>query len=107
MPPKCDTKKSKIPDIMWTEDSNQLIWSLLTEIKKPANYKVLFRKKDKDEVNLWFHVPSCTLLIFPQNTSGETKVTVYKHIGHTILLDLFAMDLKKGVNRVRLIIRSR
>ena len=91
MPPKHDTKKTKIPDILWTKNSNWLIWSLLTEIKKPVNYKVLFRKKDKDEVNLQYHGPSCTLLIFPQNTSGETKVMVYKHIRHTILPDLFAM----------------
>ena len=92
MPPKRDTKKNKIPDILWTEDNNRLIWSLLTEIEKPANYKVLFGKKDKDEVNLRFHGPSRILLIFPQNTSGETKVTVYKRIGHAILPQLFAMD---------------
>ena len=50
MPPKCDPKKSKIPDIPWTEINNSLIWSLLTKIEKPANYKVLLGKKDKDEV---------------------------------------------------------
>jgi hypothetical protein len=51
MPPKHDNnKKAKIPDIPWTEHDNLPIWLLLTEIKKPVNYKVLFGKKDKDEV---------------------------------------------------------
>ena len=50
MPLKRDNKKAKILDIPWTEHDNRLTWLLLTEIEKPVNYKVLFRKKDKDEV---------------------------------------------------------
>jgi hypothetical protein len=91
MPPKCDTKKSKIPDIPWTEDNNWLIWFLLTKIEKHVNYKVLFGKKEKDEVKLLLHGPLCTL-IFPQNTSGETKVMVHKRIRQVLLPNLFSVD---------------
>ena len=61
MLPKGDNnKKAKIPDIPWTEHDNRLTWLLLTEIEKPVNYKVLFGKKDKDEVSQSSCFPACT-----------------------------------------------
>jgi hypothetical protein len=92
MPPKRDTKKKKLPEIPWAEDDNRLTWSLLTEIEKPANYKVLFGKKDKDEVSPISVTFKPSSDGFSQNTSGETKVTVHKHIGQVVLPDLFTLD---------------
>lgn len=45
-----ENKKPRIPEIAWAENDNHLIWLLLAEIEKDANYRVLFGKKDKDEV---------------------------------------------------------
>ncbi|KAG6878044.1 hypothetical protein C0992_008712 [Termitomyces sp. T32_za158] len=53
------------------------------------NYKVLFGKKDKTE-----------------NTSGETKVTVYKHIGQKILPELFDLDAGTVADRIKSKIES-
>ncbi|KAJ7231220.1 hypothetical protein C8J57DRAFT_1533837 [Mycena rebaudengoi] len=60
-PNKSRTKKSNLPAIPWQADNNKLIWALLTEIEKPENSKILFGMKAKGE-----------------NTSGDTKVAVYK-----------------------------
>ncbi|GLB45646.1 hypothetical protein LshimejAT787_2500380 [Lyophyllum shimeji] len=73
MPPK--KSKTKIPEIPWADNENLLTWALLTELEVDKNYKVIFGKKDKNE-----------------NTSGETKVTVFKRIGEKILPELFAVD---------------
>ena len=54
MPAKRDVKKSKIQDIQWAENDNHLIWLLLGELEKDANCKVLFGKKDKNEVKCPF-----------------------------------------------------
>jgi hypothetical protein len=103
MPPKRDTKKNKIPDIPWTEDNNLLIWSLLNEIEKPANYKVLFGKKDKDEVKAHSILSGCRSLdrSFSQNTSGERKVTVYKRIGQALVPNLFAINPNVVADRMK------
>ena len=44
------TAKIKIPDISLAKNGHHLIWLLLGEIEKNANYKVLFGKKDLQEV---------------------------------------------------------
>jgi hypothetical protein len=49
MPPR-RAAKDKIPDVPWAENGHHLIWLLLGEIEKDANYKVLFGKKDSQEV---------------------------------------------------------
>ncbi|GLB43921.1 hypothetical protein LshimejAT787_1501050 [Lyophyllum shimeji] len=67
--------KTKIPEIPWADNENLLTWALLTELEVDKNYKVIFGKKDKNE-----------------NTSKETKVTVFKRIGEKILPELFAVD---------------
>jgi hypothetical protein len=42
----------RLPDIPWAENDGSLIWSLITEMEKPENFKVLLGKKDKKEVCL-------------------------------------------------------
>jgi hypothetical protein len=49
--PRATTAKNKLPDVPWAENGHHLIWLLLGEIEKNANYKVLFGKKDLQEVN--------------------------------------------------------
>ena len=39
-----------LPAIQWANDNSKLIWSLLTEIEKPENFRVLFGKRNKSEV---------------------------------------------------------
>lgn len=41
---------SSIPPIQWAANDNELIWSLLGEIGKIENFKVLFGKTEGDEV---------------------------------------------------------
>ncbi|KAF8802078.1 hypothetical protein BYT27DRAFT_7048271, partial [Phlegmacium glaucopus] len=77
------TTKPKIPDIPWGDDNNRLVWAFLTECKKDINYKVLFGKKETTE-----------------NTSGDSKITVFKQIAQVILLELFAVDGTTVANRL-------
>jgi len=42
--------KVKLPDIPWSEDDNKLVWAFITELERDENYKVLFGKKDVNEV---------------------------------------------------------
>jgi hypothetical protein len=101
MPPKCNTKKNKLPESPWAEDGNWLTWLLLTEVEKPANYKVHFGKKEKDEVSPIFAMLKPSLDAFSQNTSGERKVTVYKRIGQAVLPDLFTLDPNVVADRIK------
>jgi hypothetical protein len=39
--------------------------------------------------------------VFPQNTSGETKVMVYKRIGQAVLPDLFTVDPNVIADRIK------
>jgi hypothetical protein len=54
MPTKCREKKTKVPDVPCSENEHWLMWLLLGELEKDANYKVLFGKKDPHEVLLVF-----------------------------------------------------
>src|ERR1700689_3882565 len=42
--------KTGLPSISWTANDNHLTWSLLTEMEKYENFRVLFGKVDKEEV---------------------------------------------------------
>ena len=44
--------KSALPSINWTADDSALLWSLISEMEKKENTKVLFGKKEKNEVCL-------------------------------------------------------
>ncbi|KIK71829.1 hypothetical protein PAXRUDRAFT_22772 [Paxillus rubicundulus Ve08.2h10] len=59
MPPK--KAKAPLPPIAWDANNHELIWQLIAEIMKPQNLKVLCRKLTKHE-----------------NTSGETKASVFR-----------------------------
>ncbi|KAF8233039.1 hypothetical protein L208DRAFT_1422999 [Tricholoma matsutake] len=67
-------KKPQIPEINWSANNSPAVWALQTEIKKIENYCVLYGKK-----------------VVAENTSSETKVTVYARIANTVLLELFAL----------------
>ncbi|KAF8800871.1 hypothetical protein BYT27DRAFT_7216700 [Phlegmacium glaucopus] len=67
--------KLKLPDIPWAEDDYKLVSAFLTELEKTENYKVLFGKKDSSE-----------------NTSGESRVAVFKRIGSIIVPGLFQLN---------------
>ncbi|KAF9234902.1 hypothetical protein BU15DRAFT_51992, partial [Melanogaster broomeanus] len=73
-------KKGKItlPNIAWDADDHALIWKLIDEIIKPANYKVLCGKLDKAE-----------------NTSKETKASVFRRIGSVLLPTSIALMVQQ------------
>ncbi|KAF9236109.1 hypothetical protein BU15DRAFT_77315 [Melanogaster broomeanus] len=79
-------KKGKItlPNIAWDADDHALIWKLIDEIIKPANYKVLCGKLDKAE-----------------NTSKETKASVFRRIGSVLLPDFYSLDGTATGDRVK------
>jgi len=51
--PKKARKVSNIPPLPWTAERSKLIWTLLTEVEKGENFKVLFGKRTKGEVSNW------------------------------------------------------
>ena len=59
MPRKAADKPEKaakphIPDINWAANQSSLIWSLLAEIEKAENYRILYGKKESSEVNNFY-----------------------------------------------------
>ncbi|KIK00664.1 hypothetical protein K443DRAFT_132596 [Laccaria amethystina LaAM-08-1] len=77
-------EKPHIPEINWSANDSSAVWALLAEIKKNENYRILYRKKDVTE-----------------NTSGETKVTVYARIAKAVLPELFALNPNIVHNRIK------
>jgi hypothetical protein len=49
--PKKARKVSNIPPLPWTAERSKLVWTLLTEVEKAENFKVLFGKRTKGEVS--------------------------------------------------------
>ena len=47
--------KVPLPEIPWSENSHTRVWSLIAKISKSVNYKVLYGKKDKNEVCFAFY----------------------------------------------------
>ena len=43
--------KSTLPSINWAADDSALVWGLIVEMEKKENVKVLFGKKEKNEVS--------------------------------------------------------
>lgn len=54
MPPRRSDDACKIPDICWGENNDVLVWSLLGEVEKEENYRVLYGKNDPKEVSYMF-----------------------------------------------------
>ncbi|KAH9480938.1 hypothetical protein JR316_0007545 [Psilocybe cubensis] len=78
--PKASKKKGsdvkpKIPDIPWRENDNFLTWQFLTELERHENYRIIFGKKDVSE-----------------NTSGDSRTTVFKRIAERILPEIYLLD---------------
>ncbi|KAJ7737632.1 hypothetical protein DFH07DRAFT_779312 [Mycena maculata] len=65
-------KEPPLPQIKWAADEGKLIWALITEMERKENRLVLFGR----EKNEW------------QNTSGDSKIAVYKRFGGVIMPDL-------------------
>ncbi|KAG2072925.1 hypothetical protein BDR04DRAFT_1230188 [Suillus decipiens] len=61
-----------IPEIVWTDD---LVWQLLAQIELSENRVVLLGKRKKGE-----------------NTSGDSKVTVYQHMAASVFLQLHSQN---------------
>ncbi|KAI5986742.1 hypothetical protein EDC04DRAFT_2614987 [Pisolithus marmoratus] len=70
--PQLATKKKRSKKVKWTEP---LAWKLLDEIEQDENWIVLLGKQKKGE-----------------KSSGDRKITVFKHMGAVILPDLYALD---------------
>lgn len=49
-------EKPLIPEINWSANNSSAVWTLLAEIEKSENYRVLYGKKDVAEVS--FSIPS-------------------------------------------------
>ena len=45
--------KSNVPDIDWKANNGHLLWRIIEEAEKPANFNVLFEKKEKGEVSIF------------------------------------------------------
>ncbi|KAJ8594912.1 hypothetical protein M405DRAFT_695718, partial [Rhizopogon salebrosus TDB-379] len=56
-----------IPDVHWSDD---MTWTLLSEVEKDANRLVLLGKREKKE-----------------NTSGDSKIAVFQRIGAVVQPD--------------------
>jgi hypothetical protein len=54
-------KKSSMPSINWNADDSALVWSLISEMEKRDNAKVLFGKKEKNKVWLLALILTCYL----------------------------------------------
>ncbi|KAJ6495005.1 hypothetical protein DFH09DRAFT_350241 [Mycena vulgaris] len=61
-----------LPPIKWGADGGKLIWLLIRQLEDKQNRLVLFGKQSKDE-----------------NTSGESKISVYQRIGSVVLPELY------------------
>ncbi|KIM67989.1 hypothetical protein SCLCIDRAFT_106838, partial [Scleroderma citrinum Foug A] len=81
MPPK--KAKAVLPSIAWDADDNALVWQLIAEITKPANLKVLCGKTKHE------------------NTSGETKASVFRWIGSILLPELHIIDATATGDRIK------
>ncbi|KAF7349806.1 hypothetical protein MVEN_01280800 [Mycena venus] len=73
-----------LPQIKWTADKGALTWALIAQMEVKENRLVLFGKESKDE-----------------NTSGDSKIAVYKRIGGEILPELFARSPNALAKRVK------
>ncbi|KAG1860201.1 hypothetical protein DFJ58DRAFT_874981 [Suillus subalutaceus] len=69
---KKDPPPPPIHDVHWSVD---MTWTLLSEVEKDENRLVLLGKRDKKE-----------------NTSGDSKITVFQRIGSVVLQDSYKLN---------------
>ncbi|KAF9234515.1 hypothetical protein BU15DRAFT_36655, partial [Melanogaster broomeanus] len=79
--------KPSLSEIPWGKNDHARVWKLIDKISKPANYKVLFGKLNRNEVS--------------KNTSGETKASVYKRVGAVVLPEFHMIDPTTTGDRVK------
>ncbi|KAL4070612.1 hypothetical protein J3A83DRAFT_4526360 [Scleroderma citrinum] len=75
--------KAILPLISWDTDDHALVWRLIVEITKPANLKFLCRK------------------LKHENTSGETKASIFQWIGSVLLPELHSIDATATGDRIK------
>ena len=46
----------RLPEIPWAQNDGRLVWSLISEMERPENFKVLLGKKDNKEVCLVVYI---------------------------------------------------
>ena len=92
-------KRADLPDVDWQANDLALTWELVGQLEKHENYRVLFGKRDKNEV--WWTVSLRINLTSHQNTSSDTKVDVYKRIAERILPELYARHSGTAAERVK------
>ncbi|KAM6491159.1 hypothetical protein JOM56_013398 [Amanita muscaria] len=80
----CKPQGVKLPEIPWAQDDHKLVWDFITQLEKDVNYKILFGKKDPSE-----------------NTSGDSRFTVFKRIAEAILPDMFKLDPSTVADRLK------
>ncbi|KAJ6556529.1 hypothetical protein DFH09DRAFT_1317852 [Mycena vulgaris] len=73
-----------LPKIKWSAENGTLTWALIGQMEVKDNRLVLFGKDSKDE-----------------NTSGDSKIAVYKRIGSVIMPELFATSPNALAKRVK------
>jgi len=81
---KAPKAEPPLPKINWSANKGAVTWALIGQMEVKENRLVLFGKQSKDE-----------------NTSGESKIAVYKRIGGVILPDLFATSPNALAKRVK------
>jgi hypothetical protein len=94
-------KSSALGTIPWAANKSTLILQLLCEVEKTENFKVLFGKKDKREARKYIYSDAVFFTHFIQNTSGESKISVYKRIGSVLLPEMFALEPSTVADRVK------
>lgn len=95
-------KKDKpvIKQISWATNNNTLIWELINEIENTQNFKTLYGTQKGEVCN--FYLRRTQLILHAhKNSSGDTKIKVYKRIGQKILPDLYALDEDTVASRVK------
>ena len=81
----------------------ELVFILLDQLEQPQNFKVLFGKKDTSEV---VNSRVCPLLLFidcmsEQNTSGTSKVSIFKLIAQALFPEEFKTLPNQLVSQIK------
>ncbi len=96
--------RAPLPKIPWTANGHAIVWSLISEMEKTENRKVLFGKKS-DEVRKLLSLTGFPVnLSWPwaeKNSSPEHKISVCKHIAKVIVPGLYLRDASVAGEHVR------
>ncbi|KAJ6604191.1 hypothetical protein DFH09DRAFT_1067940 [Mycena vulgaris] len=66
-------------------DGGKLIWLLIRQLEDEQNQLVLFGKQSKDEVHRSTVLDFCLADTYLQNTSVQSKISVFQKIGSVVL----------------------